>query len=95
MKCVDDYINKLQINGLSRHEFVLPGGSPPLIVYVVEPSGGSKKNVMMYGHLDKMPWCDGWKYGPTEPVIEGDWMYGRGGADDGYSAFSCMLSVKA
>jgi acetylornithine deacetylase/succinyl-diaminopimelate desuccinylase-like protein len=24
----------------------------------------------------------------------GDCLYGRGGADDGYSAFTCMLSVK-
>ena len=39
---------------------------------------------------------DGWDegLGPTEPVIRGDYLYGRGGADDGYSAFTCMLAVK-
>jgi len=69
----------------------------PLIVYVVEPAEGAKGNVMLYGHLDKQPWMDGWDEGlaPTEPVIRGEYLYGRGGADDGYSPFSCMLGVKA
>ena len=33
--------------------------------------------------------------GPTKPVIEDDKLYGRGGADDGYSTFSSMLAVKS
>ena len=33
--------------------------------------------------------------GPTTPVIENDKLYGRGGADDGYSTYSSMLAVKA
>lgn len=51
---------------------------------------------MLYGHLDKQPWMDGWDEGlaPTEPVIRGEYLYGRGGADDGYSPFTCMLAVK-
>jgi acetylornithine deacetylase/succinyl-diaminopimelate desuccinylase-like protein len=69
----------------------------PLIVYVVEPSEGSTKNVMMYGHLDKQPYGPGWEEGlsPTDPVIRGDYMFGRGSCDDGYSAFACLLAVKA
>jgi acetylornithine deacetylase/succinyl-diaminopimelate desuccinylase-like protein len=69
----------------------------PLVVYVVEGSEGSTKNVMMYGHLDKQPYGPGWEEGlsPTDPVIRGEFMYGRGSADDGYSAFACMLAVKA
>ena len=51
---------------------------------------------MLYGHLDKQPWMDGWDEGlsPTDPVIRGEYMYGRGGADDGYSPFTCMLAIK-
>ena len=95
MKCVDDYVNELQIEGLSKKIFA-PEGKSPLIVYVVEPTGGSTKNVMLYGHLDKQPWMDGWAEGlaPCDPVIRGEYMYGRGGADDGYSVFSCMLAIK-
>ena len=68
----------------------------PLVVYVVEPTQGCTKNVMLYGHLDKQPWMEGWGegLGPCIPVIRGDYLYGRGGADDGYAAFSCMLAIK-
>ena len=50
----------------------------PLVVYVVEPSEGVTKNVMFYGHLDKQPYGEGWETNPTDPVIKGDFMYGRG-----------------
>lgn len=52
---------------------------------------------MLYGHLDKQPWGDGWVEGrgPLSATIIGDLMYGRGSSDDGYSAFTCMLAVKA
>jgi acetylornithine deacetylase/succinyl-diaminopimelate desuccinylase-like protein len=51
---------------------------------------------MFYGHLDKQPWMEGWLegLGPTTPVIRGDYLYGRGGGDDGYSPFSTMLAIK-
>lgn len=32
---------------------------------------------------------------PIKPVIEGDKLYGRGAADDGYAIFSAILSIKA
>jgi len=67
----------------------------PLIVYVVEPSEGVKRNLMFYGHLDKQPYGEGWLTGPTDPVIKGDFMFGRGSSDDGYSVFGALLAVKA
>ena len=74
-----------------------PVGKSPLIVYIIEPSQGVTKNVMLYGHLDKQPYGTGWEEGisPTEPVIKGDFMYGRGSSDDGYAPFICALAVKA
>ena len=95
IELVDNYVNQLQIEGISRKVFQ-PEGSCPMVVYVVEPTQGCTKNVMLYGHLDKQPWMDGWNegLGPCEPVIRGEYLYGRGGADDGYSAFSCMLAIK-
>lgn len=94
-KLVDGYIQKLGLKGMTRHDFT-PEGKPPMYVYVIEASGPSQKNVMMYGHLDKQPWmmpC-GEGLGPTTPVIRGDYLYGRGGADDGYAPFSCTLAIK-
>ena len=55
------------------------------------------KTVLMYGHYDKQPHMTGWNEGlhPTDPKIIDDKLYGRGGADDGYSAFTAVLSIKA
>ena len=33
--------------------------------------------------------------GATKPVIIDNKLYGRGGADDGYSTYSSLLAVKA
>jgi len=96
MECVDGYINKLGLKGLSKQTFKSESGLP-LVCYIVEPTAGVTKNVMVYGHLDKQPYGTGWfdRLSPTEPTIEGDLMYGRGASDDGYAPFSCMLAVKA
>lgn len=95
-KLVDDYIQKLDIKGLSSQTFRTEDGLP-LLVYIVEPTEGINKNVMVYGHLDKQPYGTGWDedLSPTEPTIKNGRMYGRGASDDGYAPFSCMLAVKA
>jgi acetylornithine deacetylase/succinyl-diaminopimelate desuccinylase-like protein len=94
IQLVDDYVNKLEIVGLTRQIFQ-PAGMSPLVVYVVE-GNGCDTNVMLYGHLDKQPWMEPWDegLGPIKPVIRGDFLYGRGGADDGYAVFACMLAIK-
>jgi len=97
MEHVDTYINKLEIKGMTKHIFKTEAGLP-LICYVVEPSDQAiSANVMLYGHLDKQPWGEGWieGQGPTDATIKGEIMYGRGSSDDGYSSFTCMLAVKA
>jgi acetylornithine deacetylase/succinyl-diaminopimelate desuccinylase-like protein len=38
-------------------------------------------------------WNEG--IGPTKPAIIDGKLYGRGGADDGYSTYSTMLAIKA
>ena len=39
----------------------------------------------------------GWKEGlsATERVIQGEKLYGRGGADDGYAIYNSVMSIKA
>ena len=61
------------------------------------PGQVADKNVFFYGHFDKQPPFTGWdeNKAPTKPVIENGKLYGRGGADDGYSTYSSMLAVKA
>ncbi len=71
-----------------------PGRTPLLIVDI---PGKGDKTVLMYGHLDKQPEMTGWRedLGPWKPVIEGDKLYGRGGADDGYALFASLCAVKS
>ena len=75
----------------------------PLIVAEVEPfgvqppGGADAATVVFYGHLDKQPPMSGWRdgLGPWTPVRDGDRLYGRGGADDGYAAFASMAAIEA
>ena len=70
-------------------------GRTPLILLDIH--GEKPGNILMYGHLDKQPEMTGWAegYGPWDPVIKGERLYGRGGADDGYALFAAMCSIKA
>ena len=63
----------------------------------MEVPGTSDATVLLYGHLDKQPEMTGWRddLGPWQPVIEGDKLYGRGGADDGYSAYASLTAIAA
>ncbi|WP_367605924.1 M20 family metallopeptidase [Legionella sp. W05-934-2] len=67
----------------------------PLIF--AEIPGDSGHTILMYGHLDKQPEMVGWRegLGPWKPVLEGDKLFGRGGADDGYAAFASLTAINA
>jgi len=70
-------------------------GRTPLIFMDIR--GESEDTVLLYGHLDKQPEMIGWRegLGPWEPVLDGDKLYGRGGADDGYAIFSSLIAIQA
>ncbi len=72
----------------------------PLIFIEVpasDPASTSEDCVLLYGHLDKQPEMTGWAdhLGPWKPVIEGDKLYGRGGADDGYALFGSLAALRS
>jgi acetylornithine deacetylase/succinyl-diaminopimelate desuccinylase-like protein len=76
-------------------EVVRLEGRTPLIY--IEVPGQGDDTVMLYGHLDKQPEMTGWAegLGPWTPVIKGDKLYGRGGADDGYAIFGSLAALLA
>ncbi|MEI9952863.1 MAG: M20 family metallopeptidase [Pseudomonadota bacterium] len=79
-------------------EIVRLGERTPLIFIDVPGTGGAAGDtVMLYGHLDKQPEMTGWRegLGPWQPVLEGDKLYGRGGADDGYAIFASLSALAA
>ena len=72
----------------------LPGGT--MHALVIEIPGSGDDCVLLYGHLDKQPEMTGWAddLGPWKPVIKGDKLYGRGGADDGYATFKHAFNLR-
>ena len=79
-------------------EVVRLGDRTPVIFMDIPGTGGKAGDtVMLYGHLDKQPEMTGWRdgLGPWTPVLEGDKLYGRGGADDGYAIFASLTAVNA
>src|SRR5262245_31415828 len=79
-------------------EVVRLGERTPVIFMDIPGTGGRQGDtVMLYGHLDKQPEMTGWRegLGPWTPVLEGDKLYGRGGADDGYAMFASLSAINA
>ncbi len=85
-----------QLPGATLSVERLPGRTP-LIFIDVPGAVKSADTVMLYGHLDKQPEMTGWAEGkgPWIPVLEGDKLYGRGGADDGYAMFGALAALLA
>jgi acetylornithine deacetylase/succinyl-diaminopimelate desuccinylase-like protein len=72
----------------------LPGRTP---VILIDVPGEGTDTVLLYGHLDKQPEMAGWAdgFGPWTPRLDGDKLYGRGGADDGYAMFGALSALLA
>ncbi len=82
------------LKGATLEVVRLEGRTPVILIDV--PGQGSDC-VLLYGHLDKQPEMTGWSegLGPWVPVIRGDKLYGRGGADDGYAMFGALSAILA
>jgi acetylornithine deacetylase/succinyl-diaminopimelate desuccinylase-like protein len=92
------------IPGMRLEVVRLPGRTPLIFIEIPatgrggnESPGQGDDTVLLYGHLDKQPEMTGWsdRLGPWTPVIEGDRLYGRGGADDGYAIFGSLAAIMA
>ena len=94
LELVKGWVEDHKPEGSTLHVGRLPHRTPLL---VLEVPGKTEQTVLMYGHLDKQPEMTGWRegLGPWMPVIEGEKLYGRGGADDGYAVFASICALRA
>ncbi|HEX5693308.1 MAG TPA: M20/M25/M40 family metallo-hydrolase, partial [Arenimonas sp.] len=84
------------VPGMKLEVVRLEGRTPVLLVDIPAFQSSSKETVLMYGHLDKQPEMTGWDndLGPWKPVLRGERLYGRGGADDGYAVFCAFSALR-
>ncbi len=88
------WASRQPVPGMKLEVVRLPGRTP--LIYIDIPGQGDDC-VLLYGHLDKQPEMTGWAsdLGPWKPVLKGDKLYGRGGADDGYAIFGSLAAIMA
>ncbi len=94
VQLIEGWCREQPIEGLTVEVVRLEGRTPLIFM---EVPGDSDDCVLLYGHLDKQPEMVGWHddLGPWKPVMKGDKLYGRGGADDGYAAFASLTAIRA
>lgn len=82
------------IAGMQVEVVRLEGRTPVLFIDI---PGQSDEVVLLYGHYDKQPEMAGWDedLDPWQPVIKDGKLYGRGGADDGYSTYGSLTAIRA
>jgi acetylornithine deacetylase/succinyl-diaminopimelate desuccinylase-like protein len=88
-----DWMDRHRPEGSTLHVGAIEGRTPLLLL---EVPGDTDDTVLMYGHFDKQPEMTGWREGLSAwtPVREGERLYGRGGADDGYALFASIAALK-
>jgi acetylornithine deacetylase/succinyl-diaminopimelate desuccinylase-like protein len=97
-KLLESWSRGRAIEGISV-ELVTLAGRTPVLLCEIPPAPGAERagTVLCYGHLDKQPPLGAWRdgLGPFSPVREGDRLYGRGTADDGYAVFAALTAIEA
>ena len=90
---IQEWCQQQPVKGIKVEKMQIPGKTPVLLIDI--PGEQTENPILIYGHLDKQPEMQGWleNLGPWLPVIAEGKLYGRGGADDGYSAFSAVTAV--
>jgi acetylornithine deacetylase/succinyl-diaminopimelate desuccinylase-like protein len=94
VKLAADWCRQHALPGMKLEVVRLDKRTPVLFI---EVPGKGEGNILVYGHLDKQPEMTGWRegLGPWMPKLEGEKLYGRGGADDGYAVFGALAAVRA
>ncbi len=98
VRLMETWARAQSIPGMTVEVVRLDGRTP--LIFLDIPATDTRTGedcVLLYGHLDKQPEMTGWDegLGPWEPVLKGDRLYGRGGADDGYAIFGSLAAVLA
>src|SRR5687768_5156650 len=88
VELISGWLQGQGVEGLELSVHRLPGLTPVIVAEVPATDAEATGTVLLYGHLDKQPEMTGWLdgFGPWEPRLDGDRLFGRGAGDDGYAA---------
>jgi acetylornithine deacetylase/succinyl-diaminopimelate desuccinylase-like protein len=94
VQMLEAWARQQPIKGMQIEIVRIEGRTPVLFIDI---PGASDDVVLLYGHYDKQPEMVGWAddLGPWKAVIKDGKLYGRGGADDGYSTFGSLTAIRA
>jgi acetylornithine deacetylase/succinyl-diaminopimelate desuccinylase-like protein len=94
VQMLEAWAKQQPVKGMQIEVVRIEGRTPVLFIDI---PGDSDAVVLLYGHYDKQPEMVGWseESGPWEPSIRDGKLYGRGGADDGYSTFGSLTAIRA
>ncbi len=98
VRLMESWARAQPVAGMQLEVVRLEGRTPLIFIEIPAANGGSDDDcVLLYGHLDKQPEMTGWDddLGPWKPVLRGDRLYGRGGADDGYAIYGSLAAILA
>ena len=92
---------RMNREAIERH----PGGSrfspqhseAPIVVAIHRPREETGRSLILQSHVDVVPAgpADMWTHPPFDPVIDGDWMYGRGAGDMKAGAAANIFALDA
>ena len=91
------YIEEKNIKNIKDLEILQQSGKTPALTFYVDPSDSSETyTTLIYSHIDKIPFGDGWtKIDPEVPKMIDGYIYGRGVATGLYSIFTIMSILEA
>lgn len=86
-------------DAIERH----PGGSKfseahsqaPIVVGIHRPRAETGRSLILQAHVDVVPIGPLWSRPPYEPVVEGDWLFGRGSGDMKAGHAANLFALKA
>lgn len=91
-----EYISSLAISDLKNLQIFQEKGITPSLFFSVPSSNqGESYTILLYSHIDKIPFGDNWtRCDPNDPKVIDNYLYGRGVATGMYSIFSILGMLK-
>ena len=96
-KIMEEYINSLNIPAIKNLQIFQESSVTPALFFSATSSDVKESyTILMYSHIDKIPFGTGWtRCQPESPRIVDGYLYGRGTSNGLYAIFTILGMIKA